>query len=189
MKQTSEDQKIGQWFHEARQRDESIAPSFAETLAVARSEKRPAGRRLSAWQIACATFALMVFVIAALVYYKQSSMHPRNDRASDMANDTAVEHLVKPPAAYPSVTPAPPAPGIAALPPRNRPRAKSKSSPRRSPVAQPPFEIQPSALLSFKWHSPTDFLLRTPGLDMLKAVPRVGDSLIRLDGIGLDQKN
>jgi hypothetical protein len=43
--------------------------------------------------------------------------------------------------------------------------------------------------LSFKWQSPTDFLLRTPGADLLKSVPRITDSVIRFGVIRPDEKN
>ena len=34
----------------------------------------------------------------------------------------------------------------------------------------------PSALSLTDWHSPTDFLLTTPGSELLHAVPHIGES-------------
>jgi hypothetical protein len=183
MNRDLEEQKIRQWFREARQRDESHAPSFAESLAAARSKNQPAGWRLNVWRIALVTVALIAIGVTAFVYFMRSTTQPL-DKAVAGSNLKRAPEDQHPPVAVdpPIVSPAP----VSAI---KKPRVNSKSSYRRPRVAQPQSDFAQAALLSLRWQSPTDFLLRTPGADLLKTVPRLGDSLIRFDVIQSDEKN
>jgi hypothetical protein len=183
MNRDLEEQKIRQWFREARQRDEACAPSFAESLAAARSKTGRAGWRLMAWRIAFVTVALIAIGGAALIFFKQSTTQPLNKAAAGLNLERSPDDQ------HPPVAVDRPIPRV--VPPRTLkgPLANSKPSPRRLRVAQPQSDVGQAALLSLKWQSPTDFLLRTPGADLLKTVPRLGDSLIRFDVIHSDEKN
>lgn len=53
--------------------------------------------------------------------------------------------------------------------------------------------MRPEIALLSQWRSPTEFLLRTPGEQLLKSVPRLNESLIRVNIVetdkNMDQKN
>ncbi|HJQ23367.1 MAG TPA: hypothetical protein VKA60_05585 [Blastocatellia bacterium] len=166
MNGNSEEQKIRQWFHEARQADAAHAPAFADVFAAAQSKPRRDVRRL-AWRIAFASVALVAIGIAAFVFFEQSKSQP------------AIRANLQPLPYYPDSPRTPIAPPVPAVMPAMP--AKIRLAARSRRVAQPRLTVEPSALLSFKWQSPTDFLLRTPGADLLKNVPRVTDSVIRFD--------
>lgn len=178
MNRNSEEQKIKQWFHEARQAEAALAPSFAETVAAARAKTLPAARWSLARRFALVAVVLVAIGGAALIFFKRSTAQPNQQTAQQG------ETLGLPPATpAPEITFTGPAPVVIAraLPSRVRPR--------RPRAARPRPEIEPSALLSFKWQSPTDFLLRTPGADLLKTVPRVNDSVVRFNVIRPDEQN
>jgi hypothetical protein len=183
MKRNLEEQKISQWFREARHADESRAPAFAEMLRAAQAKNQRGGRWL-VWRIAFATVSLLVISIATLIFFKQSPNQPLDPVAggavtTPLPNDPP--ELRSPVALDAPITP----PAEA----RKWRRAHSKSSHRGPRVAQPRSDAGQATLLSFKWQSPTDFLLRTPGADVLKTVPRLGDSLVRFDTLTSDEKN
>ncbi|MFL6278283.1 MAG: hypothetical protein ACJ74G_24120 [Blastocatellia bacterium] len=178
MNRNSEEQKIKRWFHEARQADAALAPSFAETVTVARAKQLPAARWSLAWRFALGAVVLVAIGVAALVFFKRSTPQPNQQTAEQ------VEIPEPPPAnVAPEITATVPAPVVKA-------RAVAlRVTPRRPRATRPRPEIEPAALLSFKWQSPTDFLLRTPGADLLKTVPRVNDSVVRFDIIRPDEQN
>jgi hypothetical protein len=183
MNRNLEEQKIRQLFREARQQDDALAPSYADTLAAARGKTPPADWRLPVWPIAFATLALIAIGITALVFYKQSKTQPPGPIAVGPTVALPRGHSAAPPSANPSKR-------VAATPSTIRGRrANIKPSPRRPRPGRPQSDFSQAALLSLKWQSPTDFLLRTPGADLLKTVPRLGDSLIRFDVIPSDEKN
>ena len=78
MNRELEEQKIRQWFREARHGDESRAPSFVETLAAAQSKTRRGGWRLNVWRIAFVTVALIAIGVSAVVFFKQSVTQPQS---------------------------------------------------------------------------------------------------------------
>ncbi|HEY9231146.1 MAG TPA: hypothetical protein VIS78_03345 [Blastocatellia bacterium] len=180
MNHNLEEQKIKQWFHEARQADAARAPAFADVLAAAAQSKRRGAARWLAWRIAFVSVVLLTIGIAAFVFFKESRTEP--------PDAAGVARLPL----YPQNPLAPTTPRAVT----HRPDRSAKATPanirlsaRSRRLAQPRFAVGPSALLSFKWQSPTDFLLQTPGADLLKTVPRVGDSLIRFDVIRRDTEN
>ena len=183
MNRELEEQKIRQWFREARHGDESRAPSFVETLAAAQSKTRRGGWRLNVWRIAFVTVALIAIGVSAVVFFKQSVTQPLTKAAAGSNVEPSLDNQ------HPPVAVAPPGPRFVRARPINGSLANSRRSPRRPRVAQPQGEFGQAAFLSFKWQSPTDFLLRTPGADVLKTVPRLGDSLVRFDVIQSDEKN
>lgn len=183
MKRNLDEQKIRQWFRDTRQRDELNAPAFAATLAAAQSKTQGRGWRLNARRIALATVVLMAIGIAAFTYFKRSTTERLNQAAAGQSPKLSLDD------SHPRVAVQRSVPGDTAPPMIKEPRANSK--PSRHRLRDTRLQIGPvqAALLSFKWQSPTDFLLRTPGVDLLKAVPRVGDSIIQFDVIPVDEKN
>ncbi len=178
MNRNSEEQKIKQWFHEARQADAALAPSFAETVAAARAKTLPTARWSLAWRFALVAVVLMAIGVAALIFFKRSTAQPHQQTAQQ------AETLESPQAIpAPQITDSAPTPVVKA-------RAVAlRVTPRRPRATRPRPEIELSALLSFKWQSPTDFLLRTPGADLLKTLPRINDSVVRFNVIRPDEQN
>ncbi len=69
-------------------------------------------------------------------------------------------------------------------------------SPSPAPVTDPPNATpwqpplgapQPPAILISEWRSPTEFLLRIPGEELLRRVPRLDESLVNIKAIIPDQ--
>jgi len=183
MKRDLEEQKIKQWFLEARQRDEARAPSFAETLAAAGSKPQRGGWRFVGWRLASAMAGLIAIGILAFVFFKPSGTQPPGPIIVGPSAAIPPDDLRRTPPNNPSP------PGAATVSTINERRANSKSSRHRLRPVRPQNDFGQAALLSFKWQSPTDFLLRTPGADVLRTVPRIGDSLIRFDTIHSAEKN
>src|SRR5262245_20032548 len=76
MKRNLEEQKIRQWFRDARRVDAANAPAFAATLAAARSTPSRDGRRVKALRIAFAAVALIAIGSAAVVFVTRSAAPP-----------------------------------------------------------------------------------------------------------------
>jgi hypothetical protein len=183
MNRDSQEQKIRQWFHEARRRDEARAPSFAESLAPAPSKTRRLGWRFAAWRIAFAMAALVVIGILTFVFFGPSRTRPPGPMAVG-------PNVAPPPDGLHAPAPVNPSSRDAAMARTVKgPRARSTPPPRRLRAVRTRSGAGGAALLSLKWQSPTDFLLRTPGADLLKSEPRLGDSLIRFEVILSDEKN
>jgi len=138
---------------------------------------------LNVWRIAFVTVALIAIGITAVVFFKQSMTQPVTTATAGLNIEPSLDNQ------HPPVADATPSPRFVRARPINGSLANSRRSPRRPRVAQPQDEFGQAAFLSFKWQSPTDFLLRTPGTDLLKTVPRLGDSLVRFDVIQSDEKN
>src|ERR1043166_2523809 len=99
MNGNSEEQKIRQWFHEARQADAARAPAFADLLAAAQSKPRRGARRL-VWRIAFASVGLVGIAIGAFVFFWQSKREP------------AIRASLQPLPYYPESPPPPIAPPV-----------------------------------------------------------------------------
>jgi hypothetical protein len=176
MKHILEEKRIKQLFHELRQEDERHAPSFTSVLQAASSKARQAGPALFSLRVAVA--AAMLILVGGLVFILlMPSLPPAESENSESSPPTVKlpYRQTQPPA--PQIQPAP----TLEAHQRKRPSlVRHKRSAARS--------RQPAMLIS-EWQSPTDFLLRTPGEQLLKTVPRVGESLIDFKPIIRDEKN
>src|SRR5437762_3513148 len=76
MNRNLEEQKIKQWFHEARQADIARAPAFADVLAAAAQSKPRRAAQWLAWRIAFVSVVLLTISVAAFVFFKQSRPEP-----------------------------------------------------------------------------------------------------------------
>lgn len=160
MNQMSEEEKIRQLFHESREEDRQRAPSFANTLEAARS--KPIPDRPLFWQaaIAAASIILIIGLVLMIRYSASENVSPAPaDESIARSPDQKIE-----PTHGDGIKPAP----------IIKPVAHGKIARRKSRTAQ--FD---SRLIS-RWQSPTDFLLKTSGSDLLKSVPRISDSTINL---------
>jgi hypothetical protein len=185
MNQNLEEQKLRQLFREARRADERHTPSFAETI-VAQSAGRPVITWLSNWRIAVAALALIIVGIGGFTLFYRSATQTGQEVAyypQTRGGFPDQPGIMPPPAILPELSPG-------KSPQKIKVRTVRLSASRRgSRSTGRQIGIDASALLSFKWQSPTAFLLRTPGVDLLKPMPRIGDSRVQLDVIHFDEKN
>ncbi|HJQ70979.1 MAG TPA: hypothetical protein VKA70_18530 [Blastocatellia bacterium] len=163
MNQEREEERIKELFHELKREDERRAPAFARVMGAARSTSFKTRRPLRVLTIAVAA-ALLVLAVASLLVIRQ------------LTTKTAPVERVE--------TEEPPAPSsqpavIADNPDKSRApdeRRATKQSRRRVARRAPE-----SATLISGWRSPTDFLLNTPGQQLLRTTPRLGESIVDIE--------
>ena len=172
MKQDWEEKAIRQLFRDERQADESNAPHFAATLeaAVSRRGEYRSGRLM--FQVAFAIVALVAVIGGVIGVVRLFSNRSGIERPETVAENSS--------------EPAAPPAGVLAnhAPSSKQPPPRTASGTRRH--RQTPARV--TSLIS-EWRSPTDFLLSTPGDQLLKTVPRVGPSAIEIKVNFSDQKN
>jgi hypothetical protein len=161
MNQDWEEKAIRQLFRDERETDESVAPHFAATLEAAISRRRPARAGSLIRRAAIAVVALVAVGGLALLLLGRSG-----SGRQPVVSITQEESTSKPPAPNRSVEVAVATPQEPSKP-AHRARGHRQSSVR-------------AATLISEWQSPTDFLLKTPGDQLLKTVPRVGVSAIEI---------
>lgn len=160
-----EEQRIRELFQQLKEEDERHAPSFTGDWNAALSRRERPRRSLAVWQLA-ATAALILLGAGWWMFFKQ----PTNRQAPieiGKSNNSAAD-------AAPPVSPSP-------APVRNPPNVTR----RQRPLARP----RPPATLVSQWRSPTESLLRTPGEQLFKRVPRLDESIVNIKAIIPDQKN
>lgn len=157
MNQDWQEKEIRQLFLKERQANESVTPDFAITLEAALSKKRERPRGL----ILRFAFAVVLVAIAVSVFLFVG----RNSReqAPSVAADPS-ESIIKPAA---------PQTGPASLLPEERAKPFSLAHRHRRSTRR-------AAPLISQWRSPTEFLLRTPGDELLRSVPRLGASAVEI---------
>ena len=160
MNQDWQEKAIRQLYRDQRQADESLAPHFGATLeaAVSKRKKDRSGRLIL--RLAVAVVGLVAVAGIALLLLGR----PSHEQAP-VAGLAPSESGIKPPA-----TPGEPSSASTPSPPKPPRRAR--------PHRQLP---ERGAALISQWRSPTDFLLRTPGDELLRSVPRVGASAVKIN--------
>jgi hypothetical protein len=182
-----EENEIRRLFRELRREDERLAPPFARDWNAALSRTGGGRTRRRALRLRAATAAALVALGGlALATFNISSRRP-------------TPHAAQGPVAAPARTQPPSVASVGALPSpveepeawRNRgakpdskigsARGLSKNIRRRTPP-RPQAEV---TLIS-RWRSPTEFLLNTPGGQLLRTVPRLDDSVLKIKTVTLD---
>jgi hypothetical protein len=181
MKQNLGEKNIERLFHELRREDEQRAPSFDIVL---RAESSKAGKASPAWFSSRIAVAAAMFILVGglvLISVMQSSLPPTEIDTPVLSHQT-----IKPPYQLEPLPYRQPVPSIEQAPILEA---------RRGEVARPVRHKRPAArphqraMLISEWQSPTSLLLRTPGEQLLKTVPRVGESLIEIKRPVPDEKN
>lgn len=188
MNQNLDEQKIRQLFRDARQADERAAPVFATTLAAATAQAE--GRKPGAmfWRITVAAVALVVVSVLAVVIFRSSATQSKIDPEAQGGNiiplpyDRSKESVD--PEHKDSIVPFFPTPPESPF--RRAGLRPLRRRPRSAPHQQ---SFAPSTTLISQWQSPTDFLLTTPGEQLLKTVPRLRQSSVELKTTLPDEKN
>jgi hypothetical protein len=171
MNQDWEEKEIRQLFRDERETDETVAPHFAATLEAAISRRRPARPGSLIRRAAIAVVALVAVGGFVLLLLGRSGTGPQS-----VVSITQEESAPKTSDPNRSVDVA-----AVTVPPE-------PSKPARGPRRHRQSSVKAATLIS-EWRSPTDFLLKTPGDQLLKTVPRVGASAIEIKVNFSDLKN
>jgi hypothetical protein len=173
MNQEREERTIRELFRQLRRDDEPSAPPFAASLedALSRNERTDRFRFVRP-----AAVAIVVLLLLGGVWLSFPKRSAKTQFPIDVGNSgTPAPNVESPPA------PEPTSPSVADQP--------MKSNRHRQKHVQP----RPATLLVSQWRSPTVSLLRTPGEQFLKTVPRLDESLIEIRPLAssrqTDQRN
>jgi hypothetical protein len=162
-----EEERIRKLFQQLREEDERQGPSFTHDWNVALARREKPQRRWAVWQlVACAT-TLIVLGAGWWMVYGPSTMR-----------QVPIEIVRSEPPAQ-AATPPQVSPSPAAV--KNRPNITRRQRPSVLP--------QPTAILISQWRSPTESLLRTPGEQLFKRVPRLDESFVNIKVTFPDLKN
>jgi hypothetical protein len=170
MNQDREENRIKELFHELKQEDAHNAPAFARIMEAARLrtvEPRQPWRILT---IAVAT-VMLVIVGSSVFIIRQLSTKPRPIERAELEEPAAKS---------------PPPDVITAGPDKKEALNKSEApkTVRRRVERRP----KRAATLISGWRSPTDFLLKNSGEQLLRTTPRLGESIVNIEGFFLEEK-
>lgn len=162
MKQNQEERTIRELFQQLRCDDESGAPSFVGSPAPASSRHKGANHQRRVWQ---AVAAAVVSLLLGVVWLIFSGWNTKTHGPADVVNSGGA-----------------PAPSVEAPPPNPTPSSSEKRpiKPDRQHRKQRRAQLRPETLLLSQWRSPTESLMRTPGDQFLKTIPRLNESLIEI---------
>jgi hypothetical protein len=167
MNKQPEEENIRELFQQLRREDEQSAPSFADDWNAARSRSRKPGHRWGVWRLAAAAAALILLGAGWWIFFSRpmKKQAPTETVRSDM--------------------PAPDAPPSPVSPSTTSDNHRRNLARRQRSYVRP----RPPAVSISRWHSPTEFLLRAPGEQLFKSVPRLDESVVNIQAILPDQKN
>ena len=156
-----EEERIRQLFQQLREEVERYAPSFTHDWKVTLSRQEKPRRRWGVWRMAACAAALILLGAGWWMFSRQSTMR-----------QAPIETVRSEP------------PAQAATPPQVSPSSASvKNPPKVTRRQRPSVRPQPPAFLISQWRSPTQSLLRTPGEQLFKRVPRLDESLVNIKAI------
>jgi hypothetical protein len=167
MNKQPEEENIRELFQQLRREDEQSAPSFADDWNAAWSRSRKPDYRWGGWRLAAAAAALILLGAGWLIFFRRP-----------MKTQAPME-IVK------SDVPAPVAPPLLLSPSTTFVNHRPNFVRRQRSYVRP----RPAAVSISRWHSPTEFLLRAPGEQLFKSVPRWDESVVNIKAILPDQKN
>lgn len=153
-----EEERIRKLFQQLKEEDERHVPSFAHDWSAALSRQEKLRHQWSTWRVAVGAALLIVLGAGWWMYVRQSTK--QSDPVEIVRSDRPVD----------SFTPLPVSPSP--VPVKNPPNLTR----RQRTFARP----RPTATLISQWRSPTQFLLQTPGEQLLKRVPRLDESLVNI---------
>ena len=174
MNLNGEEKRIRQLFSELRSSELERAPEFTTVLAGgASSAVRPRNRSRS-WKFAMAVSVLFAVLLVTIAIILQPSK-PQAGAAPSQASAPALQ-LEEP------VTVGPPQLEAArgSAPQKRVARRRKRRSPDQTAIAMRSL---------FAWQSPTAALLKIPSDELLRSLPRLGESLQTIKSYSLDQFN
>lgn len=176
MNLNGDEKRIRQLFHEMSLEDRRRAPEIAGVLAADNSGIARSQNRARPLRFAMAIAMLCAALLIAMVFVLRASK-PRGPSSPDQALSLPMRPEAPPVAARSQ-------PGVeaATLEPR---RAIIKRARHRRRSNQT--EVAMKSLLA--WKSPTASLLKTPDDELLRSLPRLGESLRTMKSFLLDESN
>ena len=163
MNQDLQENRTRKLFRELRHEDERLAPSFARVMEEALSKREPARKARLALRAAMIATVVLFVVGSAFFLLKPSS--------------TETLPVVKEKPREPIPAPQPPdiigQAGVV-----SEPVKKVSRKNRRRPS---PESIMQSARLISEWRSPTESLMNAPGREILKTLPRLDESQLKIE--------
>ena len=176
MNLNGDEKRIRQLFREMSRDDQRRAPQFASVLAaarsgIARSQKRTRSLRFA---MAVAMLCAALLIAMAIIVRPSKPQGPAHD-------EQAVAPTVTP-EAPPNSAPKQPGVGTPSVEPR---RVIIKRARHHRTTDQ--LAVAMNSL--FAWQSPTASLLKTPGDELLRSLPRLGESLQTIKSFSPDQFN
>jgi hypothetical protein len=163
---TREEKKIREQFQQLREEDECNAPSFTHDWNVALSWREKPQRPWAVCGLAASVAALVLLGAGWWMFFKQSTK--QQDPIESVRSNTPAPNTTPPVSTSP-------------VPVRNPPNIIR----RQRPFVRP----EPPAGLISQWRSPTESLLRTPGEQLFKRVPRLDESLVNIKATMPGQQN
>jgi hypothetical protein len=162
-----EEERIRKLFQQLKEDDERNAPAFTQDWNVALLRLEKPRRRWEVWRLAAAAIALILLGAGGWMFFRQ----PMTRQApTEIVRSDPPPPYVTPPTVSPSPVPA------------KNPHYVIR---RQRPVVRP----QPPASLISQWRSPTESLLRTPGEQLFKRVPRLDESFVKIKAAITNQIN
>jgi hypothetical protein len=174
MNLNGDEKRIQRLFRELRSREERGAPQFVSTIEAARSLGALSKNSARPLRLAVVVAILIVAALLAVVVNR---------------NNTPRSNLVSPRQAV--VEPAGPEapPSVITPKPSERPPDLSQRRIKRVRHRRTPNDLTIAMKSLLAWQSPTGSLLRAPGEEILKSLPRLGDSLQKIKPFSPDQFN
>ncbi len=176
MNLNGDEKRIQQLFREMSLDDQRRAPQFARLLAEANSGKAHARNRFPALRFAIAVAMLCVALLIAMVVI----VKPSKPLDAMVPGDQTL---------------APTAPEVLAAaidqsrPVSEAPRVEHKKVIRRVRWQRPSTHAEISTKSLFAWQSPTASLMQTPNDELLRSLPRLGESLQTIKSFSPDEFN
>jgi hypothetical protein len=156
--------------------DQRRAPQFASVLVAARSGMSRSQNRTRSLRFVMAVAMLCAVLLIAMAIIMRPSK-PQGPARDDQATAPSV-----PPEAPPGIAPKQPGVGAPGVEPG---RVVIKHARHHRTTEQ--LAIAMNSL--FAWQSPTASLLKTPGDELLRSLPRLGESLQTIKSFSPDQFN
>jgi hypothetical protein len=172
MNQNGDEERIRQLFHELSCQERSLAPKFAGVLA--RAQNRNKGSETLAWSLkfAAAAGLCLAVLLTIRVLRPVSSQEPAgHDSAPSSIASSGTDTVVVRNASGPIIT------------------GRQAGARRRSRQQQFSRSLAITMKSLSSWQSPTAALLQTPQDEMLRTLPRLGESLQTIKSFSPDQFN
>ena len=205
MKRDVEENELKRLFRELRREDERLAPPFDKDWDAALSRMGGGRSPLRVFRLAAATaIALILLGDFALILFTRLSRQPISNATTESVATRTQPHS---PSVESIETPSSPVEifkagrdQLAKADSKTREadskldsvRERSKSARRRvSARSQTTVALvsRTTVTLISRWRSPTEFLLNSPGEQLLKTVPRLNESLLDFKSVTLDVNN
>ena len=177
MNLNGDEKRIRQLFRDMSCEEERRVPGFARVMAAAGSR---AGRSQSGTRLFTLAWAVSVIFIAILIAVSFVMRHSRPQPQVDPGDQVAEA---------PPSTEREPATGLS-VPVVNPPGAIApRTKPKRVHRSRHSNELAIRMKTLSAWRSPTASLLKAPGEEMLKSLPRLGESLHSIKILSPDEFN